>query len=92
MSQALEFNRGSSQGEEYISALTSMELCVKTAERYREPINTRLRACCAYVAARVRDDKVRGIVLGVARQPFPEGALKMLRRQLDNMLTTGKPN
>ena len=45
-----------------------------------------IRATVSALLPRLSDRKVRGIFTGLARQPFPDGALKMLRRQLDSMV------
>ncbi|EKK7713463.1 hypothetical protein ACX4ER_003939 [Cronobacter dublinensis] len=72
--------------EEYIDALVTVELAAKLAQKDGRKINSTIRATVSALLPRLRDRKVRGIFTGLARQPFPDGALKMLRRQLDSMV------
>lgn len=72
--------------EEYIDALVTVELAAKLAQKDGRKINSNIRATVSALLPRLRDRKVRGIFTGLARQPFPDGALKMLRRQLDSMV------
>ncbi|EOU9603847.1 hypothetical protein ACOJCO_001535 [Cronobacter dublinensis] len=75
--------------EEYLDALVTVELAAKLAQKDGRKINSTIRAAVSALLPRLRDRKVRGIFTGLARQPFPDGALKMLRRQLDSMV--GEP-
>ncbi|WP_105679525.1 DUF7740 domain-containing protein [Cronobacter dublinensis] len=75
--------------EEYLDALVTVELAAKLAQKDGRKINAAIRATVAALLPRLSDRKVRGIFTGLARQPFPDGALKMLRRQLDSMV--GEP-
>ncbi|HEJ7283078.1 TPA: hypothetical protein SMF87_004530 [Serratia marcescens] len=72
--------------DEYLSAMVSMELAVKFALLDGRPVNGTLRACCKAVAARLQAESNRQIILGIARQALPDGALKMLRRQYQEMV------
>ncbi|EOI3576206.1 hypothetical protein ACMS05_000944 [Cronobacter turicensis] len=75
--------------EEYLDALVTVELAAKLAQKDGRKINSTIRAAVGALLPRLSDRKVRGIFTGLARQPFPDGALKMLRRQLDSMV--GEP-
>ncbi|MCI0268254.1 UNVERIFIED_ASMBLY: hypothetical protein E7W40_12970 [Cronobacter sakazakii] len=75
--------------EEYLDALVTVELAAKLAQKDGRKINAAIRATVSALMPRIRDRKVKGIFTGLARQPFPDGALKMLRRQLDSMV--GEP-
>ncbi|ELQ6121963.1 hypothetical protein ACI0ZS_000336 [Cronobacter turicensis] len=75
--------------EEYLDALVTVELAAKLAQKDGRKINAAIRATVTSLLPRLSDRKVRGIFTGLARQPFPDGALKMLRRQLDSMV--GEP-
>ncbi|EOI3527684.1 hypothetical protein ACMSYW_000859 [Cronobacter dublinensis] len=75
--------------EEYLDALVTLELAAKLAQKDGRKVNGAIRATVSALLPRLRDQKVRGIFTGLARQPFPDGALKMLRRQLDSMV--GEP-
>ncbi len=75
--------------EEYLDALVTVELAAKLAQKDGRKINAAIRATVSALMTRIRDRKVKGIFTGLARQPFPDGALKMLRRQLDSMV--GEP-
>ncbi|WP_105634318.1 DUF7740 domain-containing protein [Cronobacter dublinensis] len=75
--------------EEYLDALVTVELAAKLAQKDGRKINAAIRATVSALLPRLMDRKVRGIFTGLARQPFPDGALKMLRRQLDSMV--GEP-
>ncbi|EJA3078695.1 hypothetical protein MYD35_004094 [Cronobacter sakazakii] len=72
--------------EEYLDALVTVELAAKLAQKDGRKINAAIRATVSALLPRLSDRKVRGIFNGLARQPFPDGALKMLRRQLDSMV------
>ncbi|ELY4459722.1 hypothetical protein SMZ60_002230 [Cronobacter sakazakii] len=72
--------------EEYLDALVTVELAAKLAQKDGRKINSTIRATVNALLPRLSDRKVRGIFTGLARQPFPDGALKMLRRQLDSMV------
>ncbi|MDZ7554482.1 DUF7740 domain-containing protein [Cronobacter sakazakii] len=75
--------------EEYLDALVTVELSAKLAQKDGRKVNGAIRATVSSLLPRLSDRKVRGIFTGLARQPFPDGALKMLRRQLDSMV--GEP-
>ncbi|ELY4601033.1 hypothetical protein SM003_003693 [Cronobacter malonaticus] len=75
--------------EQYLDALVTLELAAKLAQKDGRKINAVIRATVSELLPRLSDRKVRGIFTGLARQPFPDGALKMLRRQLDSMV--GEP-
>ncbi|ELY6244246.1 hypothetical protein SNQ22_000576 [Cronobacter universalis] len=75
--------------EEYLDALVTVELAAKLAQKDGRKVNAAIRATVSALQPRLSDRKVRGIFTGLARQPFPDGALKMLRRQLDPMV--GEP-
>ncbi|MEB8591816.1 hypothetical protein P2G80_22130 [Cronobacter sakazakii] len=75
--------------EEYLDALVTVELAAKLAQKDGRKINSTIRATVNALLPRLSDREVRGIFTGLARQPFPDGALKMLRRQLDSMV--GEP-
>ncbi|KAB1049917.1 hypothetical protein AUM54_22120 [Cronobacter sakazakii] len=75
--------------EEYLDALVTVELAAKLAQKDGRKINAAIRATVSALLPRLSDRKVHGIFTGLARQPFPDGALKMLRRQLDSMV--GEP-
>lgn len=69
--------------EEYMDALVTVELAVEFAVRDRRGPNTVIRQCWRNVKPRMINRTVIGIFDGVCKQPFPDGALKMLRRQLE---------
>ncbi|EOL8940752.1 hypothetical protein ACM91Y_002226 [Cronobacter dublinensis] len=75
--------------EEYLDALVTVELAAKLAQKEGRKVNAAIRATVTALQPRLSDRKVRGIFTGLSRQPFPDGALKMLRRQLDSMV--GEP-
>jgi hypothetical protein len=49
----------------------------------RRPVNATIRASWSAIKKRMTNAKNISIFDGLCKQPFPEGALKMLRRQLD---------
>lgn len=75
--------------EEYLDALVTVELSVRFAQLEDRKINATIRATVTELLKRIRDKKIRAIFAGLARQPFPNGALKMMRRQLDSLV--GEP-
>ncbi|EQA1694535.1 hypothetical protein O1E46_RS20755 [Enterobacter hormaechei] len=75
--------------EEYLDALVTVELSVRFSQLEGRKINATIRATVTELLKRIRDKKIRAIFAGLARQPFPDGVLKMMRRQLDSMV--GEP-
>ncbi|WP_105629967.1 DUF7740 domain-containing protein [Cronobacter malonaticus] len=75
--------------EEYLDALVTVGLAAKLAQKDGRKVKGTIRATVNALLPRLSDRKVHGIFTGLARQPFPDGALKMLRRQLDSMV--GEP-
>ncbi|ELY5933886.1 hypothetical protein [Cronobacter malonaticus] len=75
--------------EEYLDALVTVELAAKLAQKDGRKINSTIRATVSALPPRLSDRKVKGIFNGLAHQPFPDGALKMLRMQLDSLV--GEP-
>lgn len=69
--------------EQYLDALVTVELAVEFAKRDKRKINQTIRACWAAVRPRITETQVIKIFDGLCKQPFPDGALKMLRRQLE---------
>lgn len=66
----------------YISALVTLELCAEI-HRKGKP-NTAIRRCCKLLAPRFeRFPRVNAIILGLARQPMPAGAIHHLHRHLE---------
>lgn len=75
---------------EFPDTVLHANLCIAFARLDGRSVNDAVRKCCRAVLERITDDTNRKIIAGVARQPFPDGAVSMLRRQLDSMLTYGK--
>lgn len=75
--------------EEYLDALVTVELSVRFAQLEDRKINATIRATVTELLKRIRDRKIRTIFAGLAHQPFPDGALKMMSRQLDSLV--GEP-
>ncbi|AGN89448.1 hypothetical protein Eta_002 [Serratia phage Eta] len=69
--------------DEYYDCLMTIEIAAKMASLDRRPVNATIRGCWKVVKARMSNAKNIAIFDGLCKQPFPEGALKMLRRQLD---------
>lgn len=69
--------------DEYYDCLMTIEIAAKMASIDRRPVNATIRGCWKVVKSRMSNAKNIAIFDGLCRQPFPEGALKMLRRQLD---------
>lgn len=75
------------QAQQYMSALVSLELAVKFAQLEGRKVNATIKATCKALQERITDEKVLRIIRGLAKQPFPDGALKMMRRQLDTIVS-----
>jgi hypothetical protein len=69
--------------DEYYDCLMTIEIAAKIASADRRPVNSTIRACWSAARKRMINTKNIAIFDGLCKQPFPEGALKMLRRQLD---------
>lgn len=76
------------QFEEYVDCLLTIELAVKLAQIDRRPVNSTIRASWSAIRQRMQCRANIAIFDGLAKQPFPDGALKMVRRQL-NMIGGG---
>lgn len=75
--------------EQYLDALVTVELAVKFASLEGRKVNATIRETVNRILPKLTDQKIRLIFIGLTRQPFPDGALKMLRRQLDSLV--GEP-
>lgn len=71
------------QFEEYCDCLLTIELAVKLAQIDRRPVNKTIRGSWSVIRKRMNNSANIGIFDGLCRQPFPDGALKMVRRQLN---------
>lgn len=71
--------------DEYYDCLMTIEIAAKMASLDRRPVNATIRGCWKAVKIRMSNAKNIAIFDGLCKQPFPEGALKMLRRQLDTI-------
>jgi hypothetical protein len=69
--------------DEYYDCLITIEIAAKMASADRRPVNATIRASWSAIKKRMTNAKNISIFDGLCKQPFPEGALKMLRRQLD---------
>ena len=72
--------------EQYLDALVTVELAVKFASLDGRKINATISEKVRQILPKLTDHKVRAIFTGLTRQMFPDGALKMLRRQLDSLV------
>lgn len=77
------------QFEEYVDTLLTVELAVKLAQVDRRPVNKTIRDCWREIKPRIVKKENASIFDGICKQPFPDGALKMVRRQL-NMVGGGE--
>lgn len=73
------------QFEEYVDCLLTMELAVKLAQIDRRPINKTIRDSWSVVRNRMKCTANIAIFDGLCKQPFHDGALKMVRRQLNQV-------
>lgn len=71
--------------DEYYDCLMTIEIAAKMASSDLRPVNATIRACWSAVRKRMRNAKNIAIFDGLCNQPFPDGALKMLRRQLNQV-------
>lgn len=74
------------QCDEYLDCLVSIELAAAISRKYGQPVNRTIKACCSALLGRIRDRRNYLIFEGIKKQPFPDGAVKMLRRRLDECL------
>lgn len=72
--------------EQYLDALVTIELAVKFASLDGRKINATIRETVRQILPKLTDHKARGIFIGLTRQAFPDGALKMMRRHLDELV------
>ena len=73
------------QFEEYCDCLLTMELSVKLAQIDRRPVNKTIRDSWPVIRKRMKFAANIAIFDGLCKQPFPDGALKMVRRQLNQV-------
>lgn len=71
------------QFEEYCDCLLTIELAVKLAQIDRRPVNKTIRDSWSVIRKRMTNIANIGIFNGICCQPFPDGALKMVRRKLN---------
>ncbi|MGH2622088.1 MAG: hypothetical protein ACRDE7_00300 [Sphingobacterium sp.] len=71
--------------DEYYDCLITIEIAAKMASADRRPVNATIRASWSAIKKRMTNAKNIAIFDGLCKQPFPEGALRMLRRQLDKI-------
>lgn len=76
------------QFEEYVDCLLTIELAVKLAQIERRPVNRTIRASWSAIRQRMQCKANIAIFDGLCSQAFPDGCLKMIRRQL-NMIGGG---
>lgn len=75
--------------EQYLDTLVTVELAVKFASLEGRKVNATIRETVTRILPKLTDKQIRLIFIGLTKQPFPDGALKMLRRQLDSLV--GEP-
>ena len=73
------------QFEEYCDCLLTIELAVKLAQIDRRPVNKAIRDSWSVIRNRMKCSANIAIFDGLCKQPFPDGALKMVRRQLNQV-------
>ena len=73
------------QFEEYCDCLLTIELAVKLAQIDRRSINKTIRDSWSVIRKRMECAANIAIFDGLCKQPFPDGALKMVRRQLNQV-------
>ena len=73
------------QFEEYCDCLLTIELAVKLAQIDRRPVNKAIRDSWSVIRNRMECAANIAIFDGLCKQPFPDGALKMVRRQLNQV-------
>lgn len=71
------------QFEEYVDCLNTIEIAVKIAHIDQRPINKTIRDSWRMIRNRMKSSKNIAIFDGLCKQPYPDGALKMVRRQLN---------
>lgn len=73
------------QFDEYVDCLLTIELSVKMAQIDRRPVNKTIRDSWSVIRKRMTNAANIAIFDGLCRQAFPDGALKMIRRQLNQV-------
>lgn len=73
------------QFEEYCDCLLTIELAVKLAQIDGRPINKTIRDGWSVIRGRMKCAANIAIFDGLCKQPFPDGVLKMVRRQLNQV-------
>ena len=73
------------QFDEYVDCLLTIELAVRLAQIDRRPINKTIRDSWSVIRKRMECAANIAIFDGICKQPFPDGALKMVRRQLNQV-------
>lgn len=73
------------QFEEYCDCLLTIELAVKLAQIDHRPINKTIRDSWSVIRKRMECAANIAIFDGLCKQTFPDGALKMVRRQLNQV-------
>lgn len=73
------------QFEEYCDCLLTIELAVKLAQIDSRPVNKAIRDSWSVIRNRMECAANIAIFDGLCKQLFPDGALKMVRRQLNHV-------
>lgn len=73
--------------EEYLDTLVTVELSARFAVVEGRPLNKSIKDCWKTIRYKVTNDLNRKIFDGLSKQPFPAGALAMMRRQLDEAVS-----
>lgn len=73
------------QFDEYVDCLITIELAVKLAQIDRRPVNKTIRDSWSVIRKRMTNVANIAIFDGLCRQAFPDGALKMIRRHLNQI-------
>lgn len=72
---------------EYIDALSTCELAMLIARKYKEPVNRTVANCARMVAMRCKDLRNRQLFLGVSKNEFPAVMVYHFRTMLDEEIS-----
>lgn len=72
---------------EYIDALSTCEIAMLIARKYKEPVNKVVAQCARMVAMRCKDLKNRQLFLGVSKDEYPAVLVYQFRTMLDDEIS-----
>lgn len=69
--------------DEFLDAVTTVDLCIAMAKKYNEPVDDKLRCCSLNVAKRIHTPETRNMFINLGYEELASAFWVMMRNQLD---------